>query len=343
MNFKKEEYKKIAQKIFSIDSPSGFTNEITEVLKKWLEEMDYTYTISNNGTIKVSIKGESSKKKIALSAHIDTLGLMVRSIKSDGKLALTKIGSPLIPSLDGEYVRIKTRKNNIYEGTILSLSPSVHVYEDAEKLPRDIDHMEVRIDEKVFTENDVRKLGIENGDYVCIHPKFEITDKGFLKSRFIDDKACASLLLYLLKDKKEMKISFAYDTDIYFTCYEEIGHGASSIEPMDEFVVLDMGCIGKDLAGNEYSVSICAKDSSGPYDYELITKMIQIAQENHLSYAVDIFPYYASDIRSAREAGLDFKGALIGPGVHASHGMERTHMEAIENTYRLLLGYLTKK
>ena len=269
---------------------------------------------------------------------------MVRSIKGDGTLAVTNVGGPSIPTLDGEYCKIMTRDGKVYSGTILCSSASVHVYEDAKNKPRDIDSMIVRIDEKVNSKDDVEKLGIDNGDYIFIDPKTTLTPSGFLKSRFIDDKGSVCAILGVLKELKEKNMLPAYDTVVYFVNQEEVGHGAATIDTdIDEFVTVDMGCIGKDLAGNEYAVSICAKDSGGPYSYELTTKLIQMAKENNFNYVVDIFPFYGSDIGAAWRSGVDCAGALIGPGVHASHGMERTHLEAIENTMKLLYLYLTTK
>ena len=266
---------------------------------------------------------------------------MVRSIKSNGKLALTCLGGPVTPTLDGEYCTIYTRDNKKYSGTILSTSPAAHVFNDANSKSRSIDNLEVRLDEIVNNVDDVKKLGIENGDIVCYNPKYLVTDTGFLKTRFIDDKASVVILLMLLDYTSKNKIQFKYDTKIYFVVYEEVGHGASMVDKnISEFVTLDMGCVGLDLAGNEYAVSICAKDSSGPYDYDLTTKLINFAKENKLNYTVDIFPYYGSDIGAASRAGVDFKGALIGSGVSASHGMERTHIHGIENTLKLIYLYL---
>lgn len=341
MEFNKEEFKNFAQKIFACDSPSGFTHHAIKEIEEMVKKLGYNYKITNKGTLVVSIRNKDAKKNIALASHLDTLGLMVRSINKDGTLKLTKIGGPCTPTLDGEYAKVYTRDGKIYEGTILSISPSVHVYEDASTLNRDIDHLLFRLDEKVLNDKDVRELGIDNGDFICYDPKFKITDSEFLKSRFIDDKASVCILLTILKEAKNTGYVFKNNVDFYFTAYEEVGHGASSLlEPVDEFLVVDMGCVGKDLAGNEYAVSICAKDSSGPFDYELTTKLINLAKTNKLNYTVDIFPMYGSDIRSARDSGNDFKGALIGPGVHASHGAERTHFEALKNTFELINLYL---
>ena len=341
ISFDLDLFKKISEEVFLCDSPTGYTNGIIKVIERYIKQYGYDYKILNNGALEVTIKGNDSSKLVATSAHCDTLGLMVRSIKSNGKLALTCLGGPVTPTLDGEYCTIYTRDNKKYSGTILSTSPAAHVFNDANSKSRSIDNLEVRLDEIVNNVDDVKKLCIENGDIVCYNPKYLVTDTGFLKTRFIDDKASVVILLMLLDYTSKNKIQFKYDTKIYFVVYEEVGHGASMVDKnISEFVTLDMGCVGLDLAGNEYAVSICAKDSSGPYDYDLTTKLINFAKENKLNYTVDIFPYYGSDIGAASRAGVDFKGALIGSGVSASHGMERTHIHGIENTLKLIYLYL---
>lgn len=341
IKFDKKYFSKVAKDMFLCDSPTGYTINVINLIKTYIDEFGFENRILNNGALEVTIKGKDHSKVVASSAHCDTLGLMVRSIKSNGNLALTTLGGPITATLDGEYCKIYTRDNKIYTGTILSTSPASHVYKDANTISRNIDNLEVRLDEEVHSKEDVLKLGIENGDIVAYDTKFTLTKSGFLKTRFIDDKASAIILLCLLNEAKKNNYIFKYDTKIYFVVYEEVGHGASMIDKnIDEFVTLDMGCVGLDLAGNEYAVSICAKDSGGPYDYELTTRLINLAKENKLNYTVDIFPYYGSDIGAASSAGVDFKGALIGTGVSASHGMERTHIKGIENTLKLIYLYL---
>ncbi|MBQ1879188.1 MAG: M42 family metallopeptidase [Bacilli bacterium] len=343
IEFDDKYFREIAKEVFTCDSPTGFTQNVIKLVKEKVDSFGYHTRIMNNGALEVSIEGEDKSKTVATSAHCDTLGLMVRSVKADGHLALTKLGGPITPTLDGEYCRIYTRDGKVYKGTILSTSAATHVYPDANTKSRDIDNLEVRLDELVHSKEDVKKLGIDNGDIVCYDPKFEITENGFLKTRFIDDKASVVVLLMLLKYASEHKLKFAYNTKIYFVVYEEVGHGASMVDKdISEFVTLDMGCVGLDLAGNEEAVSICAKDSGGPYDYELTTRLINKAKELGLNYTVDIFPFYGSDIGAASRAGVDFKGALIGTGVSASHGMERTHVKGIENTLKLIYAYLIK-
>lgn len=341
--FNQEYLKYVINGVFNCDSPSGYHKNINQLLQSYLKELGYQSTITNKGNVEVFIKGKSSNKTVATSAHVDTLGLMIRSINNDGTLKVTTVGGPLIPTLDGEYCKIITRDNRVYHGTILANSPSAHVFPDAGSKERKIDNMIVRIDEVVSSKNDVLKLGINNGDYIFIDPKTTITESGFLKSRFIDDKGSVCVLLTVLEYMSKNNIQPSYDTFVYFVNYEEVGHGASTVNnKIDEFVTIDMGCIGLDLAGNEYEASICAKDSSGPYDYELTTRLINLAKKNNVNYCVDIFPMYGSDIGAAYRSGKDLKGALIGPGVDASHGMERTHFDALNNTMKLIYSYLTE-
>ncbi len=336
-----EYVKKIIPDIFLVDSPTGFSHRIDEVILNKLKELGYNATLTNKGNVALFIEGRDKSKTVATSAHVDTLGLMVRSINGDGTLNVTNVGGPSIPTLDGEYCKIVTRDNKVYSGTILCKEASVHVYPDAKSAPRNLDTMIVRIDEIVNSREDVLKLGIQNGDYVCYDPKTVLTDSGFLKSRFIDDKGSVVGILGVLKEMKDNKVLPHYNTYVYFVNQEEVGHGAATVDPsISEFVTVDMGCVGKDLDGNEFAVSICAKDSGGPYSYDLTTRLINIAKDKNLNYTVDIFPFYGSDIGAAWRAGVDCKGALIGQGVCASHGMERTHLDGIKNTMELLYSYL---
>ena len=336
--------KNIAYKIFGCDSPTGYSKNINNVIVGLLAELGYEANITNKGNVRLFIEGVDHSKKVATSAHTDTLGLMVRSINGDGTLSVTNVGGPSLPTLDGEYCKVVTREGKTYSGTILCTSASVHVCEDAKTKPRNLDTLVVRIDEVVNSRQDTINLGIANGDYIFIDPKTVITESGFLKSRFIDDKGSVCAILGVLKMLKDNNLKPAYDTYVYFVNQEEVGHGAATVDPdINEFVTVDMGCIGKDLAGNEYEVSICAKDSGGPYSYELTSKLVNLATANDVKYVLDIFPYYGSDIGAAWRSGVDCAGALIGPGVHASHGMERTHLDAISNTMKLLYAYLTNK
>lgn len=330
-----------AMKLLKTDSPSGFTAQGVAVAEKIAQEMGYETKVTNKGSLVIDVPGRESGKKIGLCAHIDTLGLMCRAITNKGELMVTKIGGPIMATLDGEYCKIYTRDGKVYTGTILSLSPAVHVFDDAATRPRDEQNMMIRLDEIVANADDVKKLGIEVGNYICIDTKTVVTESGFLKSRFIDDKGSAACILGLLKAMSDKGCKPKYDTKVYFTVYEEVGHGGATIDQdLDELLAVDMGCVGLDLSCTEQQVSICAKDSAGPFDYEMVSRLVALSKEHGIDFAVDVYPHYSSDVAVAMKAGSDAKGALIGPGVHASHGMERTHWDGMKNTIALMGVYL---
>ena len=331
---------KLAQEILTIPSPSGYTEEIVARIALEAKHFGLAYRQTKKGNLLITVPGKTDKK-IGLSVHVDTLGAMVRSITADGTLKFTSIGGPSWPTLDGEYCSIRTRDHKTYTGTFLSTSPAVHVFKDANTKTRSPEEMVVRIDEVVRSKEDVEALGIEVGNYIFFDPKTTITPSGFIKSRFLDDKINVASLFGMVKAFQDTGKVPESTLEIIISTYEEVGHGAAFIPELDEMVAIDMGCIGDDLSCTEFDVSICAKDSSGPYDYELTSRFAALAKAHKLNYAVDIYPYYGSDVSAARSGGNDFKGALIGPGVHASHGMERTHIDAVLNTVKLLILYTT--
>lgn len=329
------------KELIEINSPSGFCFEIMSYIEELTKGFGYHFYTTQKGCGIITIPGKEQGKVIGLSAHVDTLGAMVRSITPKGTLKFTLIGGPIVPTLDSEYCKIRTREGKIYTGTFISVSPAIHVFEDSQTKVRDVLNMEIRIDERVCKKEEVEKLGICAGDYIFIDPKMVVGENDFIKSRFIDDKGSVACLMSLLELLSRNQLTPHYTTKIIISTYEEVGHGASYIpEDITELLAVDMGCIGDDLSCTEYNVSICAKDSSGPYDYEMVTQLVGLANKNGLSYAVDIYPYYASDVSAALRGGNNIKGALIGPGVHASHGVERTHYEALENTIKLILAYI---
>lgn len=331
---------RFTKEILETHSPSGYTGEVMERIRQEAEALGFFFRMTNKGGGVITVPGRESAA-VGLCAHIDTLGLMVRSVKSNGTLAVAPIGGPLLPTLDGEYCTIITRQGRRYTGTILSNSPATHVYKDAAKLERTAENLHVRIDQVVKNKTDVKNLGIGTGDFVCIDTKTTVTDGGFIKSRFLDDKLSVGVLFGVLQYISRMKIQPERTVVVLISAYEEVGHGMSAIpEGITELLAVDMGCIGDDLACTEYDVSICPKDSSGPYDFELTNRLIGLAKDNRLRYAVDLYPYYGSDVSAALRGGHDIKGALIGPGVHASHGMERSHELAVVNSMMLIGLYL---
>ena len=323
-----------------IPSPSGYTHNVTEYLFKALEDMGYKTELTNKGSILCELGGKGDP--IVLAAHVDTLGAMVRSIKSNGRLAYTKIGSYTANSIELENCTIHTRSGKEYSGTFQLTTPAVHVYPNTDDTKRSEKNVEVIIDEVVHNAKDVKKLGIRNGDFISFDPRTIITESGFVKSRHLDDKASSGILMGIAKYLSDNKTELNRKVYLYFSAYEEVGHGAASGLPEDikSMIAVDMGAVGDDLDTDEYCVSICTKDSSGPYDYSLTTELINLAEENKLKYATDIYPYYGSDASAAIRAGYNVKHALIGPGIFASHGYERTHKDALENTFLLLKKYL---
>lgn len=344
MNFEVSEYKDFyfntVKRLMDTPSPSGYSREIAGVLEDIAAEEGCAIERTRKSCFILTVPGKDrSAAALGACAHCDTLGAMVRSVDGAGGIRFSVVGGPLLNTLDGEYCFVITRDGRRYSGTILSRSPSVHVYSDARSLPRDADNMYVRLDEDVRSAADVHALGIENGDYICFDPRTTVTDSGFLKSRFIDDKASVACLITAIHIMRRMGVTPPTDLNILVSMYEEVGHGAACVPPVSSMLAVDMGCIGKDLACTEHDVSVCAKDSGGPYDYELTSRLIELAKSASLPYVVDIYPFYGSDVGAMWRAGSDIPGALIGPGVHASHGMERTHTDAIFATIRLILLY----
>ena len=330
-----------AKTIFGIDSPTGYYHAVIKKVEEIATGLGYQFEQIEKGCGIITIEGEDNSRTVMMAAHVDTLGLMVRSITADGNLKFTKIGGPILSTLDGEYCRIHTRDGKVYTGTILCESAAVHVHPDASTRARDEDSMIVRIDEQVHNKEDVLKLGIQPGDYICYDPKTVVTESGFLKSRFIDDKGSVACLLTSLKIMKDKGLKPQYKTKFFISVFEEVGHGAAYVpSDVSEVIAVDMGCIGLDLTCTEYDVSICAKDSGGPYSYEVTGKLIEAAKAEKADYAVDVYPHYGSDVEATLKAGCDIRHGLIGAGVYASHGYERSHKDGVYNTLKVLKGYL---
>ncbi|HAM64218.1 MAG TPA: aminopeptidase [Erysipelotrichaceae bacterium] len=327
--------------LLNIPSPTGYTDTAIRFLREEAEKMGYRTEVSPKGNLRIFVEGMDALKTIGFCAHTDTLGLMVRSIKGNGNLAFTLVGGPQMATLDGEYCTIHTRQGKTYTGTILSNSPASHVFKDAGSSVRSEETMEIRLDEVVTCKADTEKLGIANGDFIAIDTKTQVTSSGFVKSRFLDDKASVAVLMGVLNELSATKTKPKYNTEIILTVYEETGHGNSWVNPdITEMIAVDMGCIGLDLACSERDVSICAKDSSGPYDYAMTTHLSNLAKQENIRAVVDIYPFYGSDVSAALRGGNNLRGALIGPGVGASHGMERTHLDALQATHDLVLAYM---
>lgn len=333
------------EKLLKIPSPTGNTEKAIKFVEEKFLELGISTRKTTKGALIATVEGVNKDREVTLSAHVDTLGAMVKEIKGNGKLKITQLGGYVWNTVEGEHVTIETLEGKTYTGTMMTTKASSHVHGEMTKsIERNADNMEIRIDERVSSKDDTLKLGINVGDFVFFEPRIVVTESGFIKSRHLDDKAGVISLLGIAKHLVDSNITPNYTTNFFISTYEEVGHGASTSIPEKtfEFIAVDMAAPGDGQTSDEFSVTICAKDSSGPYDYELRKRLINLAQEESLNYKIDIYPYYGSDGSAALRAGYDFKVGLIGPGVDASHSFERTHIEAIENTIKLGIAYLTK-
>ncbi|MEI4831335.1 M42 family metallopeptidase [Bacillus sp. FJAT-53711] len=332
----------LIKQLVSIPSPSGNTNTIIRFIEDYVKEWNVETKRNNKGGLIITLKGEDDTKHRLLTAHVDTLGAMVKEIKADGRLRLSMIGGFRWNAVEGEYCEIETASGKTYTGTILIHQTSVHVYKNAGEAKRDEQNIEVRIDERVSSPEEVRELGIEVGDFVSFDPRVQMTDSGYIKSRHLDDKASVAILLQLIKRLQDQKITLPYTTHFLISNNEEIGYGGNSNIPEEtvEYLAVDMGALGDGQASDEYTVSICAKDGSGPYHYVMRKHLVELAKANNIEYKVDIYPFYASDASAAIRAGADVKHGLIGPGIDASHAYERTHETSIAHTEALIYAYV---
>ncbi len=327
------------EKLINCNSPTGYHKPIMTLLKSELDEMKVSWSETTKGALLVTLKGNSKKGRI-FSAHVDTLGAMVKSVKNSGTIEFTLLGGYMFQTLESENCVILTRAGREISGTVQTTKPSVHIHgNDARSLERKQENMEIVLDEKVFSKEDTQALGICVGDFVFIDPKLKILDNGFIKSRYLDDKASVAILFEAIRELKEETL--AKTTHFFISNYEEVGHGAKASLPdhVEEFIAVDMGAPGEGQNSSEFKTNICAKDSSGPYDYELRCELEELCEKENIPYVTDVYPFYGSDASAALAAGYDFKTALIGPGVFASHGYERTHMESMKATLDLIVSF----
>ena len=332
------------KKILAIDSPSGYTADVADYVMKAYQKLGYEPKLTTKGGVLVALGGKDKKNAVMLEAHIDTLGAMVAEIKSNGRLRVTPVGGMNANNAEAENCRIHTRfGEKVYEGTLQLANASIHVNGDYNDKKRTFDETEIVLDEKVHSREDVEALGIMTGDIVCFDPRTTVTESGYIKSRFLDDKLSASILLGLARSVADGEVSLSRKVSLLFTVYEEVGHGGAFV-PADtrEMISVDMGCVGDDLGCTERMVSICAKDSGGPYNYDLVTTLSNIARELELDYAIDVYPHYGSDVEATLSAGYDIRHGLIGPGVYASHNYERSHIDGVRNTFELVRAYVQR-
>ena len=329
--------------LLAIDSPTGFTGGAVRYVKDEFEALGFEATVTTKGGVLVDLGGiDSPEGGLLLAAHADTLGGMVAELKGNGRLRITNLGGMRAENAECENVRVYTRDGNVYEGTLQLINASVHVNGQYADTKRTFDTTEVVLDEDVSSVEELKNLGLEVGDIVAFDPRTRVTDSGYIKSRFLDDKLSVGILLGFAKYVKDTGTELPRHTYVHVTVYEEVGHGGSASVPggVTEAISVDMGCVGQGLNCTERQVSICAKDSHGPYNYDVVGRLIEAAKSESADYAVDVYPYYGSDVEATLTAGYDIRHGLIGAGVYASHGYERSHKDGVKNTLLTLKGYL---
>lgn len=329
------------KELLEIDSPTGYTDKAAEYVRNIFAGLGFAARITNKGGVMVDLGGKKKDDGLLLEAHTDTLGAMVASIKDNGRLKLTNLGGMNANNAETEICRIVTRSGKIYEGTVQLENASIHVNGDYNDIKRSWDTVELVIDEETHSKEETKKLGIGVGDIVCFNPATRITESGYIKSRFLDDKLSVAILMGYAKYIKDKNIVPERAEYIHITVYEEVGHGGAANVPegVTEAVSVDMGCVGDGLSCTEKQVSICAKDSGGPYSFDLVNRLVAAAEKTGADYAVDIYPHYGSDVEATLSGGADLRHGLIGAGVYASHGYERSHIDGVMNTLKLLIGF----
>ncbi|MBP1581900.1 MAG: M42 family metallopeptidase [Oscillospiraceae bacterium] len=328
------------KEIVETPSPVGYYVKMNPVMERYAAMFGQTVTYDNKSNAYITLDGEDNSKTVLIGAHLDTLGLIVRRVDANGMIRVRQLGGVNYASYEGETVTIHTRDGREYTGLMACQSHSVHVFDDARTVERNENTMMIILDEKVKSKEDVYALGIRNGDFVSIDPRCQITKNGFLKSRFIDDKAAVACTFAMLKYLTENNLKPKYRTILAFPYTEEIGLGGAYVPAeVSEYVAIDIGLIGPDYEGNEYNVAICAKDAAAPYDFELTTRLVNYAEKAGCDYCVDIFYRYGTDGTAALKGGNNVRVAAFGMPVYCSHGMERTHVDSLTNTTNLMLAY----
>ncbi|MBO5317567.1 MAG: M42 family metallopeptidase [Oscillospiraceae bacterium] len=341
-----EKYTQLAweqtSRLLEIDSPSGFTDRAARWVQEQFQSMGFSATLTAKGGVLADLGGRDENDALLLAAHTDTLGGMVAEIKGNGRLRLTALGGMSACNGEAENVRVYTRQGKVIEGTLQLCNASLHVNKDYSDAKRSFDTTEVVLDEPVADAPGTRALGIQVGDIVCFDPRTRRTESGYLKSRFLDDKLSVGILLAYARYLADNRIVPRRRVYVHVTVYEEVGHGGCASVPagVTEAISVDMGCVGDGVQCTERQASICAKDSGGPYSYQLVGRLIDAAKAAGADYAVDVYPFYGSDVETTLRSGYDIRHGLIGPGVYASHGYERSHMDGIANTLKLLKAFI---
>jgi len=329
--------------LLNIPSPTGFAEPAIEFVEKELSQYrQLQLSRTRKGALVAKWHVDSDLPPVALTAHVDTLGAVVKEIKSNGRLKLSRIGGIQWPSVETEGVWVFTSKGGKIRGSVLIDTASGHIYSAAgSETPRTYARMEVRLDASTTSEKETRALGINIGDCAAFDPRVEVTN-GFIRSRFLDDKACVANLTAAIKSMADAGQSPVRSVYFLISNYEEVGHGAAAGIPSEvaELVTVDMAVVGEGQESDEFHATLCIKDSSGPYHEGLNKKMRALAEKHHIPYKTDVYPFYGSDGEAFWRAGGDVAVSLIGPGIDASHNYERAHMDGLNATINWIMAYL---
>lgn len=330
--------------LLNTPSPTGDTEYAVAFVQQELDYMGVATRRTTKGALVATLEGLRSDRPRAMTAHVDTLGAIVAQIKPNGRLRLSAIGGLVWPTVESEGVSIATRQGVQVRGSIVLANGAVHVNKEANTALRTADNLEVRLDAETRNPEETRLLGIEVGDFVYFDPRVE-QNAGFVRSRFLDDKACVACALAAIKALRDSGMTPAQETILLISNFEEVGHGGMDSLPagLSELVVLDMACIGDGLQGSEYHCSLCVKDAGGPYSKRLSEKLRGIAERRGIDLKTDVYPMYSSDGSAYWRAGGTAEVALIGPGVDTSHGYERTHVDGLNDTAGLVAEYLVEE
>jgi len=329
--------------LLNTPSPTGFTDEAiayTESALQPIRELEISHT--PKGALLVRWQGKQHSSPRAVTAHVDTLGAMVKEIKPNGRLKLSQIGGYNWNTIEGEGCTVFTSKGKRIRGSILLEQASSHIFgRKTAEIQRSEENMEVRLDERTNTAEETRAIGIEVGDFIAFDPRVEVTN-GFIRSRHLDDKACVACIVAAAKALSDAGIIPQQTSYLFISNYEEVGIGAASDIPDEvvELLAADMAAVGNGQTSDEFHASICVKDSGGPYHYQMTRRLKALAEQYQIPYKTDIYVHYGSDAESYWRAGGKGVIALIGPGVDASHNYERTHLDALLATTRWLMAYL---
>lgn len=324
-------------------SPVGFTERGSDLCVSLLCQFaDLEVAVGRKGIVTAQWRGQNSDAPRAVTAHIDTLGAVVKRIKPNGRLQISKLGGFSWNTMENETVTLFTDDGTEFRGAILLANASHHLYSSGNgQVPRDAEHMELRLDAPAHNGDELKQLGVNVGDFIAFDARPE-WNYDWIRSRFLDDKALVACLMTAIKSLHDAGLKPAQNTTIHIPNYEEVGHGGATeiSDAVHEVLVLDIAIVGEGQNSSERSCTLCARDADGPYDIKMRRRLKRLAREFEIDLVVDTFPEYCSDGDALWKAGADARVALIGPGVDATHGVERTHLEALVATTKMVVAYL---